>query len=459
MSTSNEAAARDYRIPAKSGWAGAWKIFAAIGVVGMLIAANGYRTDPQRFAFSYLFGLFVPLGLALGSLFFVMTLYVVKASWAITVRRTAELFMRPMPIFAILVIPLVLLLPQMFPWLGAKTHITYGEQPVATATAEGGSSEATHEPGPLAEARGLQANEPAAMRDLPNAQPTRMDRAAEHEEHELNVHKHFYLNKTFFLVRLILYLLVWSWLAQRYFQWSTDQDKTKAKENTAAAQSFAPLGLILFGVTITFFGFDWFLSLSQWYSTIFGVQIFAQVALFQMAVLVLVTLWMRRSGLFGDAVNVEHYHDLGKLLFGWVVFWGYISFAQFFLTWYSNIPDEVMWFHLRWHDNGGTWENLSIILVAVYFFVPFWFLMSRNIKRRLPLLGLGAAILVVMHVVEVYWIIMPSYGPLAPNIVDLGCLCGVSGIYLAAVLRGMQDHPLIPIGDPRLERALEFENA
>ncbi|HEX8789460.1 MAG TPA: hypothetical protein VF765_00810 [Polyangiaceae bacterium] len=458
MSTTKEAtgAVHDYKIPAGSAWAGAWKIFAGLGVAGLAAAAYGYKLDPQRFAFSYLFGLWVPLGLAIGSLFFVMVLYITKASWGITVRRVAEMFMRPMPIFAILVIPLVLLLPQMFPWLGAKTHITEAQfQPATSAEA---APEANA--GPLEQARGDQTKEPAALRDLPVAHPKSLEHAAEREEHEIVEHKRFYLNKQFFLGRLIFYLLIWSWLAQKYFRWSTEQDKTKAAENTAAAQRFAPAGLALFALTITFFGFDWFLSLSStWYSTIFGVQIFAQSSLFQMATLILFTLALRRSGILGDAVNVEHYHDMGKLLFGWIVFWGYISFAQFFLTWYSNIPDEVVWFHLRWHDNGGTWQQMSIVLVLVYFFVPFWFLMSRNIKRRLPLLALGAGIVAVMHVVESYWLIMPAYGPFAPSWLDAACLVGLSSVYLASVLRGMEDHSLVAVGDPRLERSLEFENA
>src|SRR5271167_2152851 len=150
---------------------------------------------------------------------------------------------------------------------------------------------------------------------------------------------------------------------------------------------------------------------------------------------------------------------MGKLLFGWVDFWSYVSFAQFFLTWYSNIPDEVGWFHKRWDDNGGTWMGVSLALVALHFFVPFWFLLSRNTKRTLPLLAAGATCMLIMHVVEVYWIIMPNLGPLEPNLLDLGCLLGVVGVYLAAVLYGMKDYALVPIGDPRLVRALEFENA
>ena len=446
MSTpSKPATAPEYRITTKSSWSGAWKIPAAVGALGLGIAAWSYKIDPQRFAFSYLFAFFVSLSLPLGSLFFVLVQYITKSSWSVTVRRVAELLMRPMPIFAVLVIPLVLTIGQLFPWLGAK-------HPAVDAASETENV--------VAVSRGAEDREPAAMRDLPVANEKRMDRASEHAEEAIMIHKRPYLNRQFFLIRLIAYLLVWTWLVQRYFKWSTDQDQSKALENTAAAQSFAPLGLILFGVTLTFFAFDWLLSLDgTWYSTIFGVQIFAQCALFNMASLILTTLLLRRSGLLGDAVTVEHYHDLGKLLFGWIVFWSYITFAQFFLIWYSNIPDEVAWFHKRWNENGGTWKTLGLSLVIMHFFVPFWFLMSRNIKRRLPLLATGAACMAVMHVLEVYWIVMPNFGPLDPSLVDVGCFVGVFGVYLAAVLRGMEDYPLVAVGDPRLHRALEFENA
>ncbi len=456
MSTSTKEETQDYRIPAKSSWAGSWRIAAGIGVAGLAAAAYGYTVVPHdRWALSYLFALWVSLSLALGSLFFVMVLYVTKASWGVTVRRVSEMFMRPMHVFAILVIPLVFLLPQMFPWMGAK-HSAEQSPDTSAEHAPGKPDESS----PLPDSRGDAAKEPAAYRDIPYAQPKRIEAAEEREERKIVDHKRFYLNKYFFLGRLIGFLVLWYWLAQRYFTWSTDQDKTKALENTAAAQRFAPVGLVIFGITFTFFAFDWFLSLNAtWYSTMFGVQVFAQAALFNVATVILVTLGLRRSGILGKAVNVEHFHDLGKLLFGWIAFWSYVTFAQFFLTWYSNIPDEVAFFHQRWHDNGGTWKTTSLLLVVMHFFVPFWFLMSRNIKRRLPMLAAGAVCMVIMHVIEVYWLVMPNYGPLAPNFVDVACLVGIFGVYLAAVLRGMEDYSLVAVGDPRLERALHFENA
>jgi len=457
VSTSTKASMRPdankYRMTAKSPWAGKWKISAGIGAVGLGIAAMGWKIDPQRFAFAYLFGYFVALSLPLGSVFFVMVQYATKSGWSVTVRRVAELLMRPMPIFAVLAIPLVLTIQLLFPWLGAKHH-------EEEATQHDTSAEHASSDSPLAEERGFADKEPAAMRDLPLVSPKRMERAEEREETGIMEHKHFLLNKQFFLARLILYLVIWSWIVHKYFKWSTDQDQSGALENTAAGQRFAPAGIILFGFTLTFFGFDWLLSLDgTWYSTIFGVYVFAQCCVFMFACLILMTLALRSAGLLGKAVTVEHFHDLGKFLFGFIVFWTYIAFAQFFLTWYSNIPDEVAWYHKRWGDNGGTWQGASLGLILLNFFIPFWFLMSRNIKRRLPLLGVGAACIAIMHVVEVYWVVMPNFGPMEPAIVDLGCLVGIFGVYMAFVLHGMEEYSLVAVGDPRLPRALEFENA
>jgi len=381
---------------------------------------------------------------------------VTRANWGITVRRVAELFMRPMAVFVVLALPLAASIPRLFPWAAPRSAAAESLSPSSRALPDARAKI----PLALDEARGSEAKEPAGLRHLPVVDRRRMDLAERAFEAKIVDHKRPYLNPVFFLVRLALYLAVWLWLAQRYFRWSTQQDRSRAPALTRSAQNFAPVGLILFGLTTTFFGFDWLLSLdATWASTMFGVYVFAQCALFQMAVLILATLALRQSGLLGHAVTVEHYHDMGKLLFGWISFWAYIAFAQFFLIWYSNLPEEVVWFHKRWDEWDASWRSVSLALVVLHFILPFWFLMSRNIKRRLPLLAAGAACMVAMHVVEVYWVVMPNLGGLAPKIVDAACLVGVVGVYLAAVLRGMTDVSLVAIGDPRLARALEFENA
>jgi hypothetical protein len=254
-------------------------------------------------------------------------------------------------------------------------------------------------------------------------------------------------------------------LAVRYFRWSTDQDSSRAVGNTANAQQLAPFGLVLFGFSLGFAAFDFLMSLMpMWFSTIFGVQVFATTCVANLSTLVVFTMLLRRSGVLRETVTTEHYHDLGKLLFGWLVFWAYTSFAQYFLIWYGNIPEETQYFHRRWDDAGATWRAVSFAIMILHFAVPFWLLMSRNVKRNVRGLATAAVILLVMHAVEMYWDVLPNFPnngtyAFSPHWLDLTCFLGVGGVYLGVVLRLVAGHPLIPIGDPRLVRALKFENA
>jgi hypothetical protein len=446
----------DYRLKADSRWASSWKVAGAIGVAGLVVAGLEWMRDPSRFAFAYLFAYFVALSLALGNLFFVMLLYVTRATWGVTVRRVAELWMRPMPVFVLLALPLVASIPHLFPWAGAHSTASTA----IPSSGQGRPSTPSKVQLVLDESRGAVEMEPVGLRHMPVVDRRRMETVERSSDTKIIDHKRPYLNTIFLLIRLALMLTIWQWLSARYFRWSTEQDKTRSPALTRSAQTFAPVGLILFGLTTTLFGVDWIMSLdATWSSTMFGVYVFAQCSLFQIAVLILTTLVLRRYGLLGEAVTVEHYHDMGKLLFGWISFWAYIAFSQFFLIWYSNLPEEVVWFHRRWDDYAGSWRGLSLALVAFHFVIPFWFLMSRNVKRRLPLLAAGAACVVMMHVVDVYWIVLPNVGMLAPKVVDVACLVGVFGMYLSAVLWGMRSVSLVAIGDPRLSRALQFENA
>jgi len=195
-----------------------------------------------------------------------------------------------------------------------------------------------------------------------------------------------------------------------------------------------------------------------WFSTIFGVQYFAVSMVSSLAVIVLAMHGLRNAGLTGTAVRVDHFHDVGKLLFGFNVFWAYISFSQFMLIWYASIPEETSYYHLR---SSGGWWTFTFGLLVVHFIIPFFFLLSRNIKRRLPLLAFGAAWLFFAHVYEVFWLIMPNATPgeLSAHWLDVAALFAVGGIYLTAVFFVMSRYPLIPIGDPRLERSLHLEVA
>jgi hypothetical protein len=465
------AGAYDYRIPAGSRWAGMWKMWAAVGAVGLLLSGVGYAMDPTRFAFSYLFAFICALTVALGSLFFIIIERLTSAGWSITVRRLAEFFASGFPVLVILFLPVFMCMGTLFPWLtpGHEAKAESHEMSLIDPLIKSAHAEQENRPGQAAQGR------PPVSHAIPQAVPAARPRfdtghgrgavaregeALEAQDKENLVKKAGYLNRPFFIARIFLYFAVWLFIALRYFRLSTQQDVTKDPALTRQAQSFAPIATILFGLTVTFAGFDWIMSLEpHWFSTIFGVTFFAGCVVTIFATLTVLAMALRDDGLTKQAITVEHFHDLGKLLFGFLIFWAYVNFSQYMLIWYAAIPEETAFYHHRW--DVGSWEYVSLLIVIAHFIVPFFLLLSRNVKRRLPALRLGAVWLLVMHVVEIYWLVMPNYnhGESSVSWLDFACLAGVVGVYLAVVFRNMTRYPLIPVGDPRLARSLHFENA
>lgn len=454
-----------YRIPPDSPWAAAWKITGAIGLVGLAAALFGMFNNPGRFAFSWLFAFMTFLAVGLGGLFFVLVQHLTGAGWSVTSRRTAEMLLAGLPVFVLLFVPIALNLEHLYPWWnmdpqgGAAAHAT--AEPVLGF---GSSAAAQAE-------RALHDLNPVEQRQLLGEPSGEHAHTPQHAEHQEIIEKklgyfHAGGRGVFFLIRAAIYFIAWILLAYAFVSWSTRQDKERGLELTKKAQKIAPAATFVFGLSLTFAAFDWMMSLEpSWYSTIYGVQYFSVCAVIGHVAIILLTLGIRRSGLIGEAVNVEHYHDLGKLLFGFVVFWAYISFSQFMLIWYAGIPEEATYYHLRWWGGGG-FKVVSVLLVIAGFGVPFFLLISRNLKRRLGVLAFACVWLAVMHVVQVYWLVMPYAAQLdviqtsmSVHWVDLASLLAVGGIYFSVVLWNMTRYPLVPLGDPRLARALKFENA
>jgi hypothetical protein len=454
----------DYRLQGGP-WASAWKLAAAAGAVGLGGWAVGYSSSPERAAYAYLFAFLLFLTLGLGSLFFVFVQYMTSARWSVTVRRTAEFFMVGLLAFLPLFVPVVLGMEHLYPWTHAAAEHGGGHGQPGTPAA------GHEEPGAGHEGPGAGHEGPGTPHETGHGAGVYSQEDIEHMVHQELLHaKAPYLNRNFWFLRALFYFAAWALLAWSFFRNSTEQDRTRAPELTVRSARLAPPATFVFGLTLTFAGFDWVMSLDPtWYSTIFGVQLFAGSVVAAMATLILTTLSLRAKGPLAKAVTVEHFHDLGKLLFGFNCFWAYISFSQFFLIWYAGIPEETTYFHARWGD--GPWKNVSLLVVLGHFALPFVFLMSRNIKRRLSMLGLGAAGMLVMHLVECYWAVLPNFArnvlqlspqdpaSLQPHWLDLSCVVGVGGVYLAVVFHRMTRHPLVPIGDPRLRHALRFENA
>ena len=443
----------DYRVPDGSPWARAWKVAAAVGGLGVACAIAGYAVDHRRFAFAYLMGFLTVLTMALGSTFFVLLQHLTGSGWSVTVRRASEFFVAGAIVIPVLAFPNLLNLGELYPWWQHHQEAGHQERGHVVSVAHAQEHAGAH-------ATAGDLGQRAAAVEHGKGQ-----HGPEHGLHEATLEKKLgYLEPTFFFIRAGAYLLVWLWLSTRLFSYSTNQDASGDPRWTVKLQRMAPVATISFAFSLNFAAFDWFMSLEpNWYSTMFGVRLFATSAVLAFALNILVTLGFRRAGISKDTIHVEHFHDLGKLMFGFLVFWAYISFSEFFLIWYAAIPEETIYFHRRWDTD--SWRTVSVSLVVVKFIIPFFLIMSRNAKRNLGLLGLGAGWVVAMHLVEMYYWIMPYFqeGGIAFSatgfITDLGCVLACVGLYLAVVFRRMLSHPVIPVRDPRLQRAIDFVNA
>ncbi len=393
-----------------AGAASLTRMTAVIGIVGLAAGlALGFIEDKaslRRFFFVYLVSYTFFLSLALGGLFFVLLQHVTRAGWSVSVRRIAEALAATMPVLAVLAIPIL-----------------------ASVLMNNGSLYRWAQP------------------------------QVDHLTHE----KHAYLNVPFFVARLAIYLVAWSAMGWWYWRQSTQQDATGDPALTSRMQTVSAPALVVYALTVTLGAFDLLMSLDpHWFSTIFGVYYFSGAAVGAFATVSLVAVVLQSRGFLRESITREHYHDLGKFLFGFVFFWGYIAFSQYMLIWYANIPEETAWLVRHGmstaHPNG--WSVVCLLLLFGHLLVPFAGLLSRGVKRNKKLLAFWAAWLLAFHGLDLFWLVMPESVRLSWLSCAMGAstLIGVGGLFLAAFVRLLGSAYLRPIRDPRLDEALEFQN-
>lgn len=377
-----------------------------IGVVTLVVAVvmTIAFSNWTQFLKSYLVSFAYFLSLALGALFFVLIQHVTRAGWSVLVRRIAEVVASTMPVLLLLALPILAGVSKLYPW---------------------------------------------AMADAP------------HEVTELVHKKAPYLTPWFFYLRVAIYFVVWIWLANYFLKRSLKQDETGDPELTSRMQWMSAPGLFLFAFSVTFAALDFLKSLNpMWFSTIFGVYYFAGAAVGFFSLLAIAMYWLQSNGRLVRVLTPEHYHDVGKLMFAFVVFWTYIAFSQFMLIWYANLPEETHWYLVR---QTGDWTRISIGLLIGHFVIPFLCLISRWPKRSGGLLVVGAVWILLLHWIDMYYLVMPPMFPKdvvgSPwHILDALCFVGVGGVFVGAVVSRLARHSLIPERDPRLVESLAFEN-
>lgn len=451
-----------------------------IGVVGLFVAlgaATLWGGGIQRFGFAYLISFAFVLSIALGSLFFVIITHLFRAGWSVVVRRPAEVYAATMPWIAVMFVPILLYVVAnnglIYKWAQPVDRMEHHEEAGHGNAGEHASSGET--PAPLSgHTIILTANQTHETPKTEHAVSTDQDHgsdyasfgdrvAVEHGEIEYIEAKRPYLNIGFWVIRFVVYFGVWIALGLWYLHTSTRQDATADPTLTNKMEGRAPLAVLLFAFTLTFAAFDLLMSLDPvWYSTIFGVYFFAGAFAGGIATLILTTMFLQNRG-FLKAVNVEHFHDLGKLQFAFVFFWGYIAFSQFMLIWYANLPETTYWYADRGAStavgatNGWTWVSLALLFFNLL--IPFAGLLSRHVKRSRKALAFWAVWLLVMHWVDLWWLVMPQYSEnVTFGLVEIGCTVGLIGLFLAGAVRLAAKHSLVPVGDPRLGASLGHEN-
>ncbi len=394
-----------------------WRKFPLIGIVlglGCLGAAWFVGTSPAsahakaghtQFFFSYLTALMFWLAVALGCFFFVLIQHGTRAGWSIVVRRIAENWMMVLPAFAVLIVPVIFGMHELFHWSHAEV----------------------------------------VKEDL------------------LLSRKQAFLDPTFFTVRAFVLVGLWSLFGYMLYRWSRKQDTTGDPKLSHKMRWWAPIGFVLFALTTTVAAIDWMMSLDpHWYSTIFGVYYFAGAVMAGGAAITLSALALQKSGVLKNAISLEHYQDLGKWTFAFMVFWAYMAVSQFLLIWYANIPEETVFFGTRME---GGWDFLSVFMPLAKFGVPFWLLMSKHVKRSRVALALGAGWLLFAQYLDIFWLVQPNMALVqgheahfSIHIADLLCLVGIGGILVGVFAWLTTRSPTAPVGDPRLSESLRFEN-
>ncbi len=366
-------------------------------VVGLALAVVSYLTDAHRAVFNNLIGFTFLISISTGAIFFIALEYIVGAVWSTPFRRVNEfLGMLLIPAIA-LSIPLFLNLHDLFHWTHADV---VAKDPI------------------------LQSKEP-------------------------------YLNEQFFTIRFAVFMLIWGIFyfifRNNSLKQDVDKDQKRTRKNIGLAAAFIPL----FAISVSFFSFDWLMSLEpHWFSTMFGVYYFTGTILTALAMITYLVVTFSEKGFFFKGINENHYYSFGALMFALLSFWAYIAFSQFLLIWYANIPEETYWFIARW-QNG--WEYISIAIVMIHFWIPYFLLVSRPSKMNPTKLKIGAALLIFGHFLDLYWLVMPTYNAspvFSYQEIAFPLLC--LGLIIVVFAMQAKKYNLVPIGDPKLQRGIDF---
>src|SRR5437867_8388393 len=397
---------RSHTVPAPEGeyfessrFAGLSFLLGLIAVIALLLCAVGAVVNPHQFSYSWLFAFAFFFTLCAGCFFWTIVHHATDADWSVVVRRQLENIAALLVVLALFFVPILLLRHHLYSWM-----------------------------------------------DIPRGAEASLDS------------KRAYLNWSFFLLRAVLFLGFFAFASLALRRLSVRQDQDGNPRFTIGMRKVAFISLPMFALCLTFGAFDWLMSLNyHWFSTMFGVYIFAGAAGSSMSLLVLVITALRRAGYLNGVITLEHYHIMGKWMLAFTIFWAYIGFGQYMLIWYANIPEETQFFITR---NTESWWALSTLLVVGRFFISFPILLLISIKTHPHQLCIVAGWIVCMQMLDMYLVVLPAlHGTgVHVSIWDLLSLIAMGATLGFVYLRLVPRTSLFPVRDPRLIESLNTVN-
>ena len=370
------------------------------GVVGVVLGMAGYfMSGPdgtQRFFQAYLVAYTFWMGIVLGCLALLMVQHLSGGVWGIVLRRPFEAAVRTIPYMAALFIPIFFGMHSLYEWSHAD----------------------------------VVANDPILQQ------------------------KALYLNVPFFYARQAFYFLVWGTIGHFLTSWSAEHDRTGDPALVAKLSKLSGGGLLVYALTMTFAMVDWTMSINpHWFSTIWGMLYAGGQGLSAFAFGIIVLLMLAQSAPLNRVLTSDHFHDLGKLLFAFLMLWAYLSFSQFLIIWSANIPEEIPHYIDRWENS---YKFLSIFIVVGHFMLPYALLLSRDLKRNMGKLRVIATWILFARLGDYYWHVAPELhkGGLSISLLDVALPLALGGIFITMFVSNLGGRSLLPVNDPDLDKAL-----
>lgn len=364
-----------------------------VGAVGVLMLAAGALMSTQQFFQSYLYGWLMWFGLSLGCLGILILHHLVSGHWGNVIQRIVESGSRTMALMALLFIPILIGMQDIFPW----TDHEYVK-----------SSHVVH-------------------------------------------HKAGYLNVPFFIARAVIYFALWTGIAVWLSRMSLKQDRTADPTIMRKMKIFSGPAMVLFVLTVSFASVDWMMSLEpEWYSTIYGMQLIVGSVLTTLAFSIMMIAMLEKREPISEVLTTRHIHHIGNLMMAFTVLWAYMAFSQFLIIWSGNLPEDNFWYIRRL---GTGWNVIALILLLGHFFVPFALLLSRRTKRALGTLAKIAGAVFVMRLVDLFWLIVPAFSHNHVRIhwLDIIAPIAIGGLWIAVFIWQLKGNPLLPLHDPRFD--------